>query len=404
MIGALLRWMCVSLLLCISADGWAATLRVGPNESIRSVAEAARLARDGDVVEIVAANYNGDVAVWSQAHLTIRGVGGRPVLSAEGQSAEGKGIWVVRGVDVLIENIVFRGARVPDRNGSGIRHERGRLTVRNCLFDANEMGILAANGDSQTLIVENSEFSHGVPLPKPRLSHLLYAGRIARLEVRGSYFHHGLVGHLLKSRARFSLIEYNRLTDESGGQASYELDFPDGGVAVLIGNLIQQSATTENERMISFGAEGLYYERNGIFLSSNTLVDALPAGGEFLAVWSPERVTLMSFNNLLVSACSGWRCVGGQLRPGEHRARGRQSSSSEVVFPAESGNRHVAGADMNPGMMASGYRTMLEGGHPTIAPASVDGISLVPHAEYAHPARTRARPGGRPAVPGAFQP
>lgn len=404
MTGAIVRWGCIAALLCMGGEGAAATWRVGPDEPIRSIAEVARRAGDGDVVEIVAANYNGDVAVWNQAHLTIRGVGGRPVLSAAGQSAEGKGIWIIRGADVLVENIVFRGARVPDRNGSGIRQEKGRLTVRNCLFDDNEMGILVANGDSQTLIVENSEFSHGVLLPTPRLSHLLYAGRIARLEVRGSYFHHGQVGHLLKSRARVSLIEYNRLTDENGGRASYELDFPDGGVAVLIGNLIQQSATTENERMISFGAERLYYERNGIFLSSNTLVDGLPARGEFLAVWSPERVSVRTFNNLLMNTCSGWRCVEGRAGRGDPLVQGGPLSSGNGVFPPESGNRHVVGADSNPGLAAGGYRLIPAGGHSTVDPGSAEGIPLAPQAEYVHPAHTRARSGGVPTVPGAFRP
>lgn len=389
---------------CLAAgSGWSATLRVGPDESIHSVAEAARVAKDGDVVEIVAAYYNGDVAVWSQAHLTIRGVGGRPVFAAAGRSAEDKGIWVVRGGDVLIENIAFRGARVPDRNGSGIRHEQGRLTVRNCLFDDNEMGILTANRSSLTLIVENSEFSHGV-LVTPRLSHLLYAGRIARLEVRGSYFHHGLVGHLLKSRARFNLVEYNRITDEKEGRASYELDFPNGGKVLLIGNLVQQSAGTENDRMIAFGEEGLLYEQNEIFLSSNTLVDALPAGGEFLTVSSPESVSVKAFNNLLVSACSGLPCVAGRIRQGVHRIHDGRLPWSANAFSVEAGNRFVHGADTSSALAAGGYRPKLDGGQNMVDPGSAEEVSLVPRREYAHPAHTKQRPAGQPAVPGAFQP
>ena len=393
------------MLWLVGGAGWAATLRVGPNESIRSIAEAARVARDGDVVEIVAANYQGDaaVAVWPQARLTIRGVGGRPVLVAAGQSAEGKGIWVVRGADVLVENIVFRGARVPDLNGSGIRHEQGRLTVRNCLFDDNEMGILTANRDSLALIVENSEFSHGV-LATPRLSHLLYAGRIARLEVRGSYFHHGLIGHLLKSRARFSLIEYNRLTDENGGRASYELEFPNGGVAIVIGNLIQQSAATENKRMVAFGAEGLTYERNSVILSSNTLVDGLPAGGEFLAVWTPERVEVRTFNNLLVRTCDGLMCVEKQLREAGSRIQKGQLPWRDGVFPAEFGNRLISRADAGSLLAPGAYGSPLKDGPGPVAPGSLEGVSLVPSREYVHPAQSRALPDGLPAVPGAFQP
>ncbi|MBS0352978.1 MAG: hypothetical protein JSR83_03625 [Proteobacteria bacterium] len=399
------RLVLAVMLWLVGGVGWAATLRVGPNESIRSIAEAARVAKDGDVVEIVAANYQGDaaVAVWPQAHLTIRGVGGRPVLVAAGQSAEGKGIWVVRGTDVLIENIVFRGARVPDLNGSGIRHEQGRLTVRNCLFDDNEMGILTANRDSLVLIVEDSEFSHGV-LATPRLSHLLYAGRIARLEVRGSYFHHGLIGHLLKSRARFSLIEYNRLTDENGGRASYELEFPNGGVAIVIGNLIQQSVATENKRMIAFGAEGLPYERNSVVLSSNTLVDGLSAGGEFLKVWTPERVAVRTFNNLLVRTCNRLKCVENQLREAGSRIQEGQLPWRDVIFPAEFGNRVISRADTDSFLAPGTYGFQLEDGPGPVDPGSLEGVPLVPRREYVHSARSRALPDGLPAVPGAFQP
>ena len=363
------------------------------------------MARDGDVVEIVAANYSGDaaVAVWTQAHLTIRGVAGRPVMAAAGQSAEGKGIWVVRGTEVLIENIVFRGARVPDLNGSGIRHEQGRLTVRNCLFDDNEMGILTANRDSLTLIVEDSEFSHGV-LATPRLSHLLYAGRIARLEVRGSYFHHGLIGHLLKSRARFNLIEYNRLTDERGGRASYELEFPEGGVAVVIGNLIQQSAATENDRMIAFGAEGLPYERNSVVLSSNTLVDELPAGGEFLAIWGGGRVAVKTFNNLLVSTCKGLRCVAKQFGEAGRRMQEGRLPWRDGLFSTASGNRLISRAESSSFLAAGARGLKLDGGPGTVDPGSLEGVSLVPRREYVHPAHSRVLPDGLPTVPGAFQP
>ena len=59
-------------------------LRVGPEEKIRTVAEAARKARDGDIVEIVARDYRADVAVWTQDGITVRGVGGRARLIADG--------------------------------------------------------------------------------------------------------------------------------------------------------------------------------------------------------------------------------------------------------------------------------------------------------------------------------
>ena len=400
------KWWLAALALLMSAGASAATLRVGPQEAIRTIAMAAARAEDGDTVEIVAGTYVGDVAVWSQKRLTIRGIGGRAVLEAGGRIAEEKGIWVIRGEDFLVENIVFRGARGPNLNGSGIRHEEGRLTVRNCLFEDNEMGILTANRQSLSLFVENSEFAHGV-LVTPRVSHLLYAGQISRLEVRGSYFHHGKVGHLLKSRARFNLVEYNRLTDEVGGQASYEMDFPDGGVVLLIGNLIRQSVGTENNRMIAFGAEGLKSADNVLVMASNTLVDDLPAGGEFVRVWSPAQVSVTTYNNLLVGGCVGRACVEEAIKRSAERPQAGRVPWTDALFPAEAGNVHVSDAAWRARLEANDFRPVAGTKWPVapVAPGSAVGVSLVPGREYTHRAGSRAVDGAaRSALVGAFGP
>jgi hypothetical protein len=214
------------------------TIHVGPTREIRRIGEAARMARDGDVIEVDAGDYIADVAVWPQKRITIRGAAGRPRLIAAGAAAEEKAIWVIRGEQVVVENFEFTGAKVPDRNGAGIRHETGTLMIKRCLFSGNENGILVSNNDTAALEIEDSEFADNGA--GDGLSHNLYVGKIASFSVKGSYFHRARVGHLLKTRARENLIAYNRLTDEYDGRASYELEFPDGGVAIVIGNLIQQ--------------------------------------------------------------------------------------------------------------------------------------------------------------------
>ena len=116
---------------------------VGPNRELRTIAEAAKHARDGDIVEVDAGDYRRDSAVWTQDRLSIRAMGGRVRLLAEGGSAEGKAIWVVRGGDIDIAGFDFHGARVPSGNGAGIRFESGRLTLNGCRFLDNEMGLLS---------------------------------------------------------------------------------------------------------------------------------------------------------------------------------------------------------------------------------------------------------------------
>jgi hypothetical protein len=271
-------------------------LHVGPHQTIKTIAEAAELAMTGATIDVDSGTYAGDVAVWTRDNLTLRAVGGRVRLLAQGAAAEGKGIWVVRAHGMRVEGFDFEGAAVPDRNGAGIRLESGSLQVRDCRFLHNEMGLLTNNDPSTVLEVENSEFAYN-QRPDGH-NHNLYVGQIGQLSVTGSYFHHAHSGHLLKSRAAVSRIVNNRLIDGAGGTASYELEFPNGGMAYVAGNTIAQSMTTENPILISFGAEGYKWPRNEIDLENNTLVNPLPHGGVFLHV-APGADAIRAVNNRL---------------------------------------------------------------------------------------------------------
>src|SRR5262249_18753664 len=82
-------------------------LSVGPGKKFARPSQAAAAAKDGDVIEISPQTYAGDVAVWTASNLTIRGVGNRPHLKANGASAQGKGIWVIQGNNTTVENLEF---------------------------------------------------------------------------------------------------------------------------------------------------------------------------------------------------------------------------------------------------------------------------------------------------------
>ncbi len=276
-------------------------LSVGPGRAIKRISDAARLARDGDLIQVDAGDYLGDVAVWQQHDIRMQTLGGRVRLLAAGAAAEGKAIWVLRGGQVAMQGFDFFGCKVASGNGAGVRLETGHATVRDCAFLGNEMGLLTNNEARTTLDVIGSEFAHNFR-PKAH-NHNLYVGTIAKLTVTDSYFHHARTGHLLKSRAAISDVRYSRLTDEATGHASYELEFPNGGEVTLLGNLIAQSVGTENNTMISFGAEGYRWPRNALQISSNTLIDHRddPHGVRvFVAPGAP--VDLRAVNNLLVGA------------------------------------------------------------------------------------------------------
>lgn len=282
-----------------AASGGATVLKVGPNRPLRTLAEAAAAATDGAMVEVDAGEYRGDVAFWPQNGLRLRAIGGRARLLADGAAAHGKGIFVVRGQDVRVEGFDFEGARVPSLNGAGIRAEAGSLHVVDCTFTDNESGILTGNEAGASLTIERCEFAR--QRRADGRNHHVYAGAIARLEATGCHFHGADSGHLLKSRARDNLVAYNRLADGARGRASYELEFPNGGRAVVVGNVIQQGPLTENARIVSFGAEGLYPSKNELHMAYNTLVDERGAPGVFVSVRpGADRVRLV--NNLLVGA------------------------------------------------------------------------------------------------------
>lgn len=273
-----------------------AVIRVGPGGQVATIAEAAALAGDGDTVEVQAGDYVGDVAVWEQRHLTIRAVGGRARLIADGKAAEGKGIWVIRNGDFVVEGFDFVGTRVEAGNGAGIRFERGRLTVRDAKFIDNQMGLLTNNDASSELVVERCEFAG--PRDGTHWYHNLYVGQIDKVTVTGSWSHHARGGHLLKSRARESHILYNRLTDE-GGTASYELELPNGGKARVIGNLIEQGATTQNRTIVSFGAEGYRWPANELSMAHNTVVNRAPGAATMVRA-APGAASTVIVNNLWV--------------------------------------------------------------------------------------------------------
>jgi hypothetical protein len=271
-------------------------LRVGPNRTIKTIADSAALARAGAIVHVDAGDYRADVAVWQKDNITIRAVGGRVRLLARGAAAESKAIWVVRAKGMRVEGFDFVGARVADKNGAGIRLERGTLSVQDCSFTDNENGILTSNDPQVELEVVNSEFGYNGY--GDGQSHNLYAGTIARLSVTGSYFHHARVGHLLKSRAAENHIVNNRLIDGEDGTASYELEFPNGGVANVVGNTIGQSTRTENLQLISFGAEGYKWPRNTLHLANNNMANPL-RNGVLLKV-APGADAVQVMNNVVV--------------------------------------------------------------------------------------------------------
>jgi hypothetical protein len=212
-------------------------------------------------------------------------------------------------------------------------------------------------------------------------SHNLYVGGLRKLTVTASYFHHARIGHLLKSRASESHILYNRLTDEAAGNASYELEFPSGGVAYVIGNVVQQGPKTDNPIVVSFGAEGYQWQRNELYLINNTLVNDRTRGGTFVVV-KPGATRAKIVNNVLIGKGTFQLPPAGEFLANPSLARRDVALAAQYDYRLKA-NSALAGKAMNP--------------------ERIDVVNLRPTREYVHPATSRSVSTNAPLNPGAFQ-
>jgi hypothetical protein len=357
-----------------------APIQVGPTRKYKVPSQAAKMARDGAVIEIDAGTYSGDVAVWPQSNLTIRGVGGLAHMAAGGNAAGGKAIWVFRGDNVTVESVELSDCHVPDLNGAGIRFEGANLTIRNSYVHDNQMGLLTNRNAKSDILIEYSEFADNIVDYEATgsLGHNIYVSEVRNFTLRGSYVHGASYGHNVKTRAAHNYIMYNRLMD-GDGNSSYLIDLAEGGDAYVIGNVMQQSKITDNWTMVAYATEGGKNDLDAdIYVVNNTAVSDAPEG---IFVRNQGSAVANVFNNVF---------TGGQtLVEGPANAQG-----------------NVVGADVGLADRA-GYDYHLVQGSPAIDAGVVAGTgagqSALPRMEYREPRSLMERPRHGPIDAGAYE-
>ena len=365
---------------------WAAErLLVGPDGAPLSLQQGLVAARDGDTIELLPGEYKGPRLLIENRRLTLRGVGKRPLIQGGGKAGDRPALWTVRGGDVTIENIEFRGARASDTDGAGVRQEGGRLTIIGCAFYDNEHGIVALNDPAAEIEIQRSLFGMA-PKVEGGLHHLVSIGRIGKLTVTGSRFQQGFEGHMIKSRARESLIAYNFIHDGLRGGASYEIDLPAGGLATVVGNVIGQGADSQNRVMVAYGSEGQAWDVNKLHLAHNTFINYKSSPAWFLRVWKdrlPVDTEVVAINNLLVGPGVFWLGAPGRFEGNRPATLGMLRDGETYAF------------ELPPNS------TWRKSG---IDPRNVAGRNLAPQAEFDWPVGVRPLSPGRASwVPGAFQ-
>jgi hypothetical protein len=356
----------------------AATLSVGPGKTYAKPCAAIAVAHDGDVIEIAGnTTYSGDVCSINRNNLTIRGVNGRPKIDAAGKNAADKGIWVVNGNNLTVDNVEMYGAKVMDANGAAFRLQGTNFTLRNSFIHDNENGILANANTNSDILIEYTEFGHNGG--GTGQTHNLYIGHVKSLTFRYSYSHDANVGHNLKSRADTNMIAYSRFSSTppgqtgstASGQPSYEIDLPNAGTSYIIGNVIEQPAANQNATIVAYGEEGATNIGSDLYVINNTFLNDY-GDGTFLFVSGKVPTPALIQNNIF-----------GGIGTLTTQASAVQKNNYRSVAP---GFVDRANWDLHPTASALVINAATDPGK------SAKGVSLLPVAQYKANASGEARP------------
>ena len=218
------------------------------------------------VIDVPAGHYDMK-DVYISRDLTLRGPQDGEAILHSPETTD-KGLLIpLAGVSLTVENLVFRDANSWDRNGAGIRHEGRDLTIRNCVFDNNEDGLLATGDPRGVITIRNTAFiDSGFGDGQ---SHAIYVVNAALLDIRDSRFVGTRIGHHVKSLADRTVLA-NSYLDDAHGRSSYAVDASKGGDVAIIGNTVIQSADSDNSAIFNYDltrggeAVSLVIEKNTI--------------------------------------------------------------------------------------------------------------------------------------------
>lgn len=334
-----------------------ATLTVGTGQQYSTIAAAVAASRDGDVIAVQAGTYVNDFATIN-TKVTLKAVGGMVTLQATVAPPNGKAILVTRN-DITIDGFELTGAKVPSGNGAGIRFEGGHLTILNSWFHHNENGLLSGGWPDSHITIRNSEFSHNGT--GDGRTHNLYVGEITTLTIENSYFHDAVVGHEIKSRAFATTIRDSRIQNQDGN-GSYEVDLPNGGKAVLTGNVIEQGARSQNPAIVHFGGEAGPHPGSSLEMSGNTIINKLA---------SPSQRALLNHTDITatISGTSVFGLTAAQMSNGPATVTGTTFLSAAP--PLDTSSPWKAGTTPPPGLPVG-----TSGPDEIALAAAVDGVEI----------------------------
>ncbi len=263
--------------------------------SYRSLQDAVDSVRMDTATILIAPGIYRQCAVQAGGRITYKAVEPGSAIF-EARPCEDKAMLVLRGQGSIVDGLVFRGVRVPDGNGAGIRTEMGDLTVLNSTFLDSQEGILGGEPVGQRIVIDRSTFAGlGQCDESPDCAHSIYLANRGSVTVTRSRFERGTGGHYVKVRSPRVTITDSSFDDSKGRKTNYAIDLPEGATGVISGNTFVQGPNKENtSAVIAVAAENRSYPSAGLRVEGNvsTLAPGASPAPVFVANWSGEALAL----------------------------------------------------------------------------------------------------------------
>ncbi len=236
-----------------------------------SLQEAVNQIGGGQGTIVIAPGTYRDCAVQSGGRIVFRAAEpGTAVF--DGGICEDKAALVLDGNFARVDGLVFRGMRVGDGNGAGIRAQKGDLEVVNAMFLDSQEGILGRDDDAgRRITIDRSTFAGlGQCDESNDCAHSIYLGSPGQVTITRSRFERGHGGHYVKLRVANVTIADNSFDDTAGRKTNYMIDLPEGSRGVIRNNTFVQGAHKENwSGLLVGGAEGRTYPSAGLTVTDN---------------------------------------------------------------------------------------------------------------------------------------
>jgi hypothetical protein len=231
---------------------------------VPDLATALKQAKTGSVIDIGAGEFQ-QAGVLKKNDVHIRGVKGKTKFHSK--TIQGKGLFVIKANNTIIENIECFNVKVRDANGACVRLEGKNLTLKNVYFHDSQQGILTSSKPGQVLISE-SKFER---LGKAGRAHGIYIGGGSLVIENSQFLSSRDQGHEIKSRASSTLIKNSTIASLNGNDSRL-VDIPNGGILEIYDSVLQQGPKSVNWNLIGYGLEGHRYKENRIELKGNIFI------------------------------------------------------------------------------------------------------------------------------------